>query len=82
LVAGSLLFLAVFLRHAWEVVTWSSNPSGSAVTNTAHILKALELLGLYAVFATVVLGHAVLRRPPKERTEAESGATVDGAGRG
>jgi hypothetical protein len=79
LVVGSLLFLVLFIRATIQIVLRSSaGPGAAADENTASLLGGLQLLGIYCVFAVLVLGHGLLRRPT---TAVDSGA-IDPSDRG
>ena len=67
LVVGSLIFLVLFIRETMDVVFGTSRgPGDAADRNTASLLGGLQLLGTYCVFAVLVLGHGLLRRPTTE----------------
>ena len=69
LVCGSLVFLVLFIRETMEHVVWSSVPGDAAAKNTSRLLSAVGLLGVYCVFAVLVLGHGLLRRPTRQSDE-------------
>lgn len=77
LLVGSVLFLVRFILQTWDVIVWSSEPGGAADRNTANLLRAMQLLGVYVVFAVLVLGHGLLsgrpvRRPPESEVEPDA----------
>ena len=69
LVFGSVVFLVLFVRETVEHVYWSSAPGDAAAKNTSHLVGAVQLLGVYGVFAVLVLGHGLLRRPTRPTDE-------------
>ncbi len=71
LVVGSILFLVRFVTQTWEQIVWSSDPSAGAARNTAHILNGLQSLGIYIVFAALVIAHGILPRKSKAREQSE-----------
>lgn len=62
LVVGSVIFLIALVRATWERWLGGSDSGLAAARNSAAVLDALQVFGLYVVFAVLVLAHALLPR--------------------
>ena len=61
LLVGTAVFLCFFLQCAWEAParTPSSSSETAPAPQTEVLAEGLRLLGLYAAFAVLVIGHGV-----------------------
>lgn len=59
LLIGSIIYVIILIGQTSGYLVASTGPGGATRENVIILIEALRALGLYIVFATLVIGHGV-----------------------